>query len=73
MTGKDIKFKRRFLGMTQEELADKCGVTKQCIETIENEKSRITKPMERAITEELGKAFVECKKFNIEIVISESY
>lgn len=54
-----MRAKRKFVGLTVQELAKRVGVTKQTISNIENGKTEFTPVMYRAIGEELGKAFVE--------------
>ena len=62
MTGSEIRFKRRMLGLSTQDLADRVGVTKQTISNIELDKTA-SEPVMRIIEIELGKAFVEWKVF----------
>lgn len=62
MTGKEIRFKRRMLGLSSQDLADRVGVTRQTISNIELDKA-FSEPVIRVIDFELGKAFIEWKGF----------
>ena len=73
MTGKELRFKRKLLGLTTIELAERCGVTKQTISLIENEKTKLRPLMERALAEELGKAFVECKSLDVKVMFNDTW
>ena len=59
MYGKELKLKRKFLGLSQDELAERVGVTKQAISAYENSKAIPNKPTDKVIDQEIGKAFVE--------------
>lgn len=65
MTGKEIRFKRRMLGLSSQDLADRVGVTRQTISNLERagEDQLPDTPTLRVVLFELGKAFVEWKAF----------
>lgn len=49
-----IREKRRALGLSQEELARRCGVTRQTVNAIENDKYDPTLSLAFRLAEELG-------------------
>ena len=49
-----IREKRRALGISQEELARRCGVTRQTVNAIENDKYDPTLALAFRLAEELG-------------------
>jgi transcriptional regulator with XRE-family HTH domain len=57
MKGKELKTKRKLIGLTQEELALRVGVTKQTISNAESGDVSIV--VEKVIDIEIAKAFIE--------------
>ncbi len=51
--GKNLRFYRKLVGMTQKELAEKIGTTKQHVSDMENER----KPISKNTAKELAKIF----------------
>lgn len=49
-----IRIKRRELGLSQEELAKKCGVSRQTVNAIENDKYDPTLALAFSLARELG-------------------
>lgn len=57
MKGKELKTKRQLIGLTQEELALRVGVTKQTISNAES--GYVSIVVEKVIDIEMAKAFIK--------------
>ena len=57
MKGKELNTKRKLIGLTQEELALRVGVTKQTISNAES--GNVSIVVEKVIDIEMAKAFIE--------------
>ena len=67
MKGEELKIKRRIVGLTQDELANRVGVTKQSISNAEKGIG-MSIPLDRLIDYEIAKAFVEMDVTKLTII-----